>query len=118
VLESEGEVMRAILLIAAACSAQPVSVCPSKYKDVPADQQKIDLTCSCASGAAGSVWGTGVYTTDSSICGAAVHAGAVPASGGIVTVKKTAGCPSYTGGAANGVTTSPWGSFEASFYFP
>ena len=108
----------AVLFVFAACGKSQVAPCPTKYKDVPADQQKGDLTCSCGSDASGTVWGNGIYTTDSSICVAAQHAGAMPASGGTVTVKKAAGCPSYSGGAANGVTTAPWGSYDASFYFP
>src|SRR5688572_28104082 len=34
----------------------------------------------------GSVYGTGVYTADTSICRAGVHAGAIPLEGGTVTV--------------------------------
>lgn len=92
--------------------------CPNKYRDVPADKQNGDFSCSCAPGASGTVWGSAIYTTDSSICGAAVHAGALAANAsGSVTVRKAAGCGSYTGTAANGVTTQDWGSFDSSFYF-
>lgn len=63
----------------------------------------------------GSVWGTDVYTTDSSICVAALHAGVISANGGPVKVTLTAGKPSYAGTARNGVTTNQWATFDRSF---
>lgn len=63
----------------------------------------------------GSVWGTDLYTTDSSICVAAVHAGVIGANGGPVKVTLKPGKPSYTGTARNGVTTSQWNAFDKSF---
>lgn len=63
----------------------------------------------------GSVWGTDVYTTDSSICVAAVHAGVIDATGGPVKITLKPGKPSYTGTARNGVTTSQWNAFDKSF---
>lgn len=95
------------------------SACPRAYRDVPDAQRAAGLTCACTSEAThGSVWGAGIYTTDSSICAAALHAGALPASGGgDVTVKPAAGCAVYAGTTANGVTSSSWGNFDASFYF-
>lgn len=91
--------------------------CPKRFKDV-ADQTK-GTTCTCAAAdtASGSVWGDGVYTTDSKICRAAVHAGAIPATGGSVTVKPAAGCSSYSGSAKNGVKTGNWGKYPGSYFF-
>src|SRR5262245_44999460 len=44
----------------------------------------------------GTIYGDGVYTTDSPICVAAVHAGVIKASkGGPVTIKVVASQPSY-----------------------
>ena len=64
----------------------------------------------------GSVWGTDKYTTDSSICKAAVHSGAIDnASGGNAKVEVIAGESSYTGSVKNGVSTSNWGSYQNSF---
>lgn len=92
--------------------------CPSNFKSVT--DKNGTTTCSCAANAVGgSVWGTDIYTTDSSICGAAVHAGVIEkAKGGKVTVKGAAGCSTYTGSARNGVSSSNWGSYDGSFYFP
>lgn len=63
----------------------------------------------------GSVWGSDVYTTDSAICVAAVHAGVIGADGGPVKVKLTAGKASYAGTVRNGVTSNQWATFDKSF---
>ena len=57
----------------------------------------------------GSLWGTGVYTGDSRVCVAAVHAGAIPGgAGGTVIVTLVGASSSFTGSVANGVTSSSW----------
>ena len=67
---------------------------------------------------AASVWGTGTYTDDSSVCVAAVHAGIIaPATGGDVTIEMGGGQSSYTSTTQNGVTTSGYGSWDSSFTF-
>jgi hypothetical protein len=67
-------------------------------------------------GSRASVWGTDVYTDDSSICTAAVHAGAITfARGGNVTIEIAGGQPSYTGSTRNGITTSNWSAYPGSF---
>ncbi len=77
-----------------------------------------DVTCT-PGGTARSVWGTGTYTDDSSVCTAAVQSGLVTfAQGGTVTFEIAAGRGSYDGGTANGVTSQPYGSFAGSFTFP
>jgi hypothetical protein len=91
--------------------------CPSRFQDAPAAGAGAEQSCNCDPQAVGSVWGTGVYTGDSSICRAAWHAGAIPATGGRVTFKAAAGCKTYRGTEANGVTTSGWGPYQQSFYF-
>jgi hypothetical protein len=69
-------------------------------------------------GTLGSVWGTDVYTDDSSICTAAVHAGRITvAGGGTVTIEMVAGQSAYTGTARNGVSSANYGSWSASFQF-
>jgi len=111
-------VVAAVAVVSSACGRS--SPCPKKFSDLPpAKQGAADLSCTCnASNLTGSVWGSGTYTTDSSICAAAIHAGAIPATGGVAKPKKAAGCKQYVGAAANGVTTSGWGSFDSSFFFP
>jgi hypothetical protein len=72
-----------------------------------------------AGGTAASVWGTDAYTTDSSICTAAVHAGLISlAAGGIVTIQVVPGFSAYSGSLRNGITTNNWTAYDASFRFP
>lgn len=67
-------------------------------------------------GATGTVWGSGPYTDDSSMCTAAVHAGRITqAQGGAFTVLISRGYPRYRGSSRGGVTTSNFGTFSGSF---
>ena len=64
----------------------------------------------------GSVWGTDVYTDDTSVCQAAVHAGRITESaGGDVAIAVRPGMPSYRGTTRNGVTSTPYGPWRCSF---
>jgi len=64
----------------------------------------------------GSVWGSEVYTYDSSLPTAAVHAGVLkPGQRGIVKVTMVKSPENHHGSTQNGVTTSNWGSFSASY---
>src|ERR1700712_3079685 len=66
----------------------------------------------------GTIWGTGVYTTDCSIAGAAVHAGLITSeNGGTVTIEMLPGQTAYQGSTYNGITSYNWGSFNSSFMF-
>jgi hypothetical protein len=71
-----------------------------------------------AGGSLGSVWGTDVYTDDSSVCSAALHAGLVTTTaGGSATIEIRPGATSYTGSARNGVTSGSYGSYSGSYVF-
>jgi hypothetical protein len=77
--------------------------------------ERFTVTCS-AGGPLGSLWGSGPYTDDSSVCTAGVHAGVITlAEGGDVTVAIAPGESSYEGSTANGVTSSNYGAFDGSF---
>lgn len=68
--------------------------------------------------ASGSVWGTDVYTLDSTLAVAAVHAGAVQSGETrVVAVTILAPQASFAGSTRNGVTTSGWGQFPGAFKF-
>ena len=86
--------------------------CPSHFGN------SAEVQCTCGSQQLpAAVWGTDIYTTDSSFCAAAVHAGATRPSGGRVTARSAPGCAAYAGTTRNGVTTRDWGSYGSSFYF-
>lgn len=70
------------------------------------------------SGAAFIVWGSDVYTDDSSVCTAGVHAGKITfATGGRVIIEMRPGQDSYDSLTRNGVTTNVWPSWPGSFVF-
>jgi hypothetical protein len=62
------------------------------------------------------IWGTDIYTDDSSLSAVAVHAGLL-AEGekGVLKVTIFAGRDEYEGSTKNGITSSPYGSWEGSY---
>lgn len=64
----------------------------------------------------GSLWGTNVYTDDSSVAVAAVHAGVLRvAQSGTVRVVTSPGLSAYVGSTSNGVSSSSYGQWSSSF---
>jgi hypothetical protein len=75
------------------------------------------LDCS-PNGTLHSVWGSDIYTSDSSICSAAVHSGLITQQqGGTVTIELRPGRSIYGASERNGVTTNAYGSWQQSFVF-
>jgi hypothetical protein len=71
-----------------------------------------------ANGTIGTVWGVWPYTTDSSVCTAAVHAGKITLdAGGWVVIKIQVGESSYGGSLRNGVNTTEYGPYAWCFTF-
>lgn len=66
---------------------------------------------------ADAVWGTGIYTSDSNLCTAAVHDGVMTTNGGTVTVHYVGGQTEYVGSDQNGITTNSWTAYDSSFEF-
>lgn len=67
----------------------------------------------------GRLWGTFVYTDDSSICAAARHAGACPAGGGEVEILGRPPVANFTGTTRNGITSTSYSRpVEWAFCFP
>jgi len=64
----------------------------------------------------GTVWGTDIYTDDSSLAAAAVHAGVLTlGQKGVVKVTLLPGQGFYQGTARNGITTANWNAWNASY---
>lgn len=62
------------------------------------------------------VWGSDIYTLDSSICTAAVHAGLFTLeSGGTVTIEYRPGRKIYGSTVRNGITSKTYGEYPSSF---
>ena len=86
----------------------------TNYRDKAGQYFQFNLTGTLS----GSVWGTDIYTDDSVLACAAVHAGVVlPGETKVVTVKILAGQSSYQGSVRNGVTTSSYGAWVGSYSF-
>lgn len=84
------------------------------YRNQVGQQLRIALRASTD----GVVWGSGVYTDDSSLATAAVHAGLLqPGEQGIVTVEILPGLAAYDSESRNGVTSRDYGSWLGSFRF-
>ena len=67
-------------------------------------------------GTPGSLWGTDMYTTDSSICTAAAHSGRITlAGGGAVQIQIAPGMPQYAGTIRGGVASRNYAGYPASF---
>jgi hypothetical protein len=67
-------------------------------------------------GTPGGVWGTDIYTDDSSVCTAGVHAGVITrAAGGMVRIIIRPGIGAYHGSSRNGITTERWEQWDGSF---
>ena len=65
------------------------------------------------------VWGTGPYTTDSSVCTAAVHAGYINLKeGGRVVIQIRKGSDSYEGSTQHGITTEGYHDYRGSSRSP
>ncbi len=93
-------------------TALPVAAsCPSNLVSFRANANRyIECYCSSAATQSGSVWGTDVYTDDSRLCRAALHAGVVTSAGGTIVAKIVEGESSYVGSYQNGVSTSSFPS--------
>jgi hypothetical protein len=66
--------------------------------------------------ASGVVWGTDVYTGDSVIAAAAVHAGLLkPGETTVIKVTVEQPLPRYSGSARNGVTSLDYGAYGTAY---
>jgi hypothetical protein len=71
-----------------------------------------------SSGSIGTVWGSGPYTSDSSVCTAAVHAGLITLDGGgRVVIKMQVGAASYDGTTQHDIVTTAYDAFPWAFEF-
>jgi outer membrane protein OmpA-like peptidoglycan-associated protein len=92
----------------AAAQTMTLDVCPSNYGNFPEDAPTLTCGCSAAAVKEGNVRGANPYYYQSSLCRAALHAGAIGADGGEISVKpeKSTFFPAVT---KNGVEADSWG---------
>ena len=108
-----------LLVSATATAQQPELGAASAHLQNFRGQTGKRLTFVCPPGqAAGQVYGTDVYTDDSSVCAAAAHAGVITLEkGGPVTVVIGGEQRRYPGSSRNGVTSGEFAAWPGSFSF-
>jgi hypothetical protein len=85
----------------------------NNIEDEPGSMHIVACPAGCAEG--GALWGTDVYTGDSSICKAAIHAGLIDPQGGNVGVILEKGRPAYRGSTRNKIESRDYGKYRSSF---
>ncbi|XP_075040093.1 uncharacterized protein LOC142099985 [Mixophyes fleayi] len=90
------------------------AVCSSSAIHLPADITEVRCPSKCKE-VKGEVYGTGVYTSDSSICRAAIHDGKLDDNGGSVIVEKKPGLKKYFASSTNGIKSSDHEEWTGSF---
>jgi hypothetical protein len=95
----------------------PSTDCPDDFRAFADSTERLACSCSAEAAALGYVRGMDVYTANSSVCRAALHAGVIAKKGGPVTVMPEAGRKGYAGVTRNGVTSYNDGASEGSFRF-
>jgi hypothetical protein len=91
--------------------------CVATGGNIAGGQTGAEERVSCPAGCLekGPVWGNGLYTRDSRVCQAAIHAGVIDDGGGTFTVRLTDGASVFSGSEANGVTTNDGGANPRAF---
>ncbi len=97
--------------------ARAQEVCPDNFSAYADSGETVQCLCEAEATQRGSIWGTDIYTTDSSVCRAALHAGVITRRGGPVTITARPGEPRYLGVTRNGVVSSNYGPYRSSFVF-
>lgn len=91
--------------------------CQQQAKNVEGNQgTSWYMKCPACPDTNGSVWGTDLYTDDSALCLAAIHAGAITSKGGLILVTWLPGQPTYVGSARHTINTKDYGKWGRSFF--
>ena len=107
-------VLTAEAVAAAAASGDPL-IAPASLTGVQANPGQ-PLVFRVTGSTDGTVWGSDVYTDDSSIAAAAVHAGLLrPGETGTIMMTVQEGAPSYSASSRNGIDSSNYGEWGRSF---
>jgi hypothetical protein len=87
------------------------------WNGIPDDfTDPIVVSCPPEGDASRAIWGTDVYTRDSTICVAAAHTGSItPEKGGLVTVRRAPAPKEYPGTERFRITSQRWGSSADAF---
>jgi hypothetical protein len=114
VLGPDGEQITADTIAAAAASGNPMTAPPTLTGVQASTGQNLVLRVTGTN--EGPVWGTDVYTDDSSLGAAAVHAGILrPGETGTIMVTVQDGYPAYAPSSRNGIESESWDEWGRSF---
>jgi hypothetical protein len=69
----------------------------------------------CSPCSEGTIYGTGVYTADSSVCAAATHSGLAKTDDVMIQVTIGGKKDSFKGTEANGLSSADWGAYDKTF---
>jgi outer membrane protein OmpA-like peptidoglycan-associated protein len=97
--------------------AGTISQCPDNFVAFRGETQPTLCFCPPIDVNQSNVWGMDIYTEDSNVCLAAVHAGFLTSAGGNVTITALPGRQTYAGVTRNGISSSNYGSMDGSFSF-
>lgn len=61
------------------------------------------------------IWGNGIYTSDSSICKSAIHSGVLQNYGGLIIFIKSSGLGHYESSSNREITSTNYGGWKSSF---
>jgi hypothetical protein len=89
------------------------------WNGIPMDfSEPIAVRCPPDGSQKGALWGTDVYSRDSTICLAAVHVGAITLKeGGNVTVQRAPAAKEFLGSLRYGIESKRWSGMEDAFLF-
>jgi len=105
------------LLVAPLAMAAQIEEAPPCPHQLDAATDALDCACSAQAAQNGNLWGTDVYTADSALCPAALHAGVIDFPGGRISVRAAPGRNAYPGSDRNGLQSAPFGRYERSIAF-
>lgn len=109
-----GGLLTAAAVAAAAAAGDPL-IAPATLSGVQANPGQT-LVFRVTGGTEGAVWGSDVYTDDSAIAAAVVHAGLLrPGETGTIMLTVQEGAPAYSASSRNGIESNNYGEWGRSF---
>lgn len=108
-------ILASVLLLPGCVEPPPTTWATTAAEHRSAIGETFTYRCPSA-GEIAAIWGTDVYSDDSSVCGAAVHAGAITLDeGGEVEIEIRAGLEAYEGSIRNGIASGAYGPWANAF---
>jgi len=93
--------------------------CATRARELKGKEANTSRLVHCPDGCATepyAVWGTNLYTDDSSVCRALVHAGVLREEGGFVRITFLDGLMAYVGSEQHAIRSASYGKWRRSFY--